>query len=345
VGAAPDDGNDGEVHPAVRARLLAGFGVALLLLLVVVTWGGPGVARAASPIASDAPLRLRMFGDSVMLGARDDLVAAFPGIDASVDAFENRSLLGTTPVLVAHPELLGDVVVLDLGYNDMPDGAVFQQRIDAMMLALVKVPRVVWLTQSVFQPARAIMNDELRAAADRYPNLDVVDWDAQVAAHPEFVYPDGLHLTPPGRTAFAVAVQQRVDAYRASLARPHATVTSATEGADEGADESTNAVATTPGVSVAGATPARRAEVRAEAVAAPTAGPTGRTVAAVAIGGVALVVLAGAVLLRRAQTAPVGSGTSVTAGGSDRSRHTGRTPATHHWRGAGTGAPGPRRSP
>ena len=94
------------------------------------------------------------------------------------------------------------------------------------------------------------MNDELRAAADRYPNLDVVDWDAQVAAHPEFVYADGLHLTPPGRAAFATAVQQRVAAYRESLSRPGAAATPTAETA-----------ATASGVSVAGAT----ADVRAEA--------------------------------------------------------------------------------
>jgi len=272
----------------------------LLLLLVVLEMSfgsaGPMVAATAAA-ASDAPLRIRMFGDSVMLGARDDLLAAFPGTDINVDAIESRSLLGTTPVLAAHPDLLGDVVVLDLGSNDMPDGAVFRERIDAMMQALANVPRVVWLTQAVFQPARAAMNDELRAAADRYPNLDVVGWDAQVAAHPEYVYADGLHLTPPGRVAFAAAVRERVDAYRESLTRPPA---AATTGA-------ASAAANPPGVSVAGATAGKRATVRAEArtesaAASPTAGPTGRAVAAVAIGAVALVVLAGMVLLRRAQT-------------------------------------------
>jgi hypothetical protein len=288
-----------------------------------------GVAAAVA----DAPLRIRMFGDSVMLGAHDDLLAALPGTDTNVDAIESRSLLGTTPVLVAHPDLLGDVVVLDLGYNDMPDGAVFRERVDAMMQALANVPRVVWFTQSVFQPTRVAMNDELRAAADRYPNLDVVAWDAQVAAHPEYVYADGIHLTPPGRAAFAAGVQQRIDAYRTSRTRARDTVPTAPAVSVAGA----------PVVSVAGAT----AGAPAESVAAsPTAGPAGRVFAAAAIGGVALVVLAGVVLLRRAPvtTAPVMTAT-VIAGGSGPSRRRGRTPATRRSRGRGTGAPGLRRSP
>src|SRR3954452_15194917 len=120
---------------AVRARTVTRtltLTLGWLAVLVVVAagavgaFGGMRAAGAAGAVGgADVPLRIRMFGDSVMLGARDDLLAAFPGTHASVDAFENRSLLGTTPVLVAHPDLLGDVVVLDLGYNDMPDGAVF----------------------------------------------------------------------------------------------------------------------------------------------------------------------------------------------------------------------------
>jgi len=329
VCAARVEGNDWEVLHAVRVRVLARVLAGLAVLLLMVSSAGPLAGAAGA--AADLPIRIRMFGDSVMLGARGDLLVAFPGTDTAVDAFENRSLLGTTPVLVAHPDLLGDVVVLDLGYNDMPDGAVFRERIDSMMQALSDVPRVVWLTQSVFQPARAAMNDELRAAADRYPNLDVVDWDAQVAAHPEFVYADGLHLTPPGRAAFAAAVQQRVAAFRESLTAARAPAT------------------TTPPLEVAGVARVRAEPAAASSTAGPV-GPTGRTVAAVAIGGVALVVLAGVVLLRRAQTSALGAEPPVTesrftAGGSDPSPHRARTPAIPHWRAAGTGAPGPRRSP
>ncbi|MFN8026977.1 MAG: hypothetical protein U0W40_11675 [Acidimicrobiia bacterium] len=276
-----------------RAALLAST-LALASLVVGLLSGFPaGSAGAADP----SPLRIRMFGDSVMLGAHDDLLAAFPGADVNVDALESRSLLGTTPVLAAHPELLGDVVVLDLGYNDMGDPGVFRERIDAMMQALATTPRVVWLTQAVFQPVRSAMNDELRAAASRHANLDVVSWDAQVSAHPEFVYADGLHLTPPGRAAFASTVQQEVDAYRRELTHPNSTQAAPT----------TAAPVSVAGTRVQAQSGDRRAESRVERQAAasassPTAGPTGRAIAAVAIGMVALVVLAGVVLLRRSHT-------------------------------------------
>jgi hypothetical protein len=121
------------------------------------------------------------------------------------------------------PGALGDVVVLDLGYNDSDDPTVFRGRIDAAMAALSGVKRVIWLNQHEFTAGRAGMNAELVAAAARYPNLDVVDWNAEVAAHPTDVYGDAIHLTPSGQAAMAALVRQHFDRYVDSL-RPTTTV-------------------------------------------------------------------------------------------------------------------------
>jgi lysophospholipase L1-like esterase len=175
------------------------------------------LAAPAMPAASlTAPLRISMFGDSVMLGARDQLLARFPDASVTVDAVESRSLLGAVSVLQAS-QPLGDIVVLDLGYNDTDDPTVFRQRIDAAMAVLAAVPRVIWINQREFAAGRAGMNAELVAAASRYANLDVVDWNAEVAAHPDDVYGDGIHLAPAGQVAMASLVRQHVDAFVASL--------------------------------------------------------------------------------------------------------------------------------
>jgi hypothetical protein len=158
-----------------------------------------------------------MFGDSVMLGARDQLLAQFAGMPVTVDAAEDRSLLGAIATFQAAGPALGDVVVLDLGYNDSDDPAVFRERIDGAMAALAGVKRVIWLNQHEYKPGRAGMNAELSAAASRYPNLDVVDWNAEVAAHPENVYGDAIHLTPAGQAAMASLVRQHFDRYVVSL--------------------------------------------------------------------------------------------------------------------------------
>jgi hypothetical protein len=202
-------------------------------VVAALTLAAAGVTVAPAPAGAQATpaLRVSMYGDSVMLGARDQLLAHFAGMQVTVDAVEDRSLLGTVPLLRAAGPALGDVVVLDLGYNDSPDPAVFRGRIDDAMSVLAGVKRVIWLDQHDWG-GRAGMNAELVAAASRYPNLDVVDWNAEVAAHPEDVYGDSIHLTPAGQAAMAALVRDHVDRYVTSLtptttAAPATTATTA----------------------------------------------------------------------------------------------------------------------
>ncbi|HLM17529.1 MAG TPA: hypothetical protein VK549_06875 [Acidimicrobiia bacterium] len=178
---------------------------------------------AACPLAaSRAPaqtpmLRVSAYGDSVLLGAREELLAQFAGQPVTVDAVEDRSLLGAIELFQSAGPALGDVVVLDLGYNDVADPGVFRGRIDSAMAALAGVKHVLWLNQHDWGPGRADMNAELSAAASRYPNLEVIDWNAEVMAHPDEVYGDSIHLTPSGQNAMAALVRRHYDDWLRSL--------------------------------------------------------------------------------------------------------------------------------
>jgi len=167
----------------------------------------------APSAAHAAPLHVSVFGDSVLLGASEEISSVLAGNDVSVVAHEDMSLLGALGTLSAARPTMGDVVVLDYGYNDGTDLGAWRDRIGQAMAILDRVPRVIWLDQREFAPGRAEMNAELRAAAARYPNLDVVDWNATVAAHPDDTYSDGIHLTPAGQQAMADLVRARVDAF------------------------------------------------------------------------------------------------------------------------------------
>jgi hypothetical protein len=181
-----------------------------------------------TPPPEAPPPSVSMFGDSVLLGAREELLAQFAGQPVTVDAVEDRSLLGAISLFQAAGPSLGDVVVLDLGYNDASDPAVFRGRIDAAMAALAGVRRVLWLNQHDWGPGRAGMNAELAAAATRYPNLTVIDWNAEVTAHPDEVYADAIHLTPSGQTAMAALVRQHYDQWVTSLTPTTTTSTTTT---------------------------------------------------------------------------------------------------------------------
>ena len=173
-------------------------------------------AIVTAPVARAEPLRISVFGDSVLLGAAGAIQSALAPNNVSVDAHENLSLLGALGTLQAARPDIGDVVVLDLGYNDGPDPGVWRGRVDQAMAILAGVPKVIWLGQSNFANGRAEMNAQLVSAMQQYPNLEFVDWNTIVAAHPDAVYGDGVHLTPVGQAAMADVVRQRVDAFVAA---------------------------------------------------------------------------------------------------------------------------------
>ena len=77
---------------------------------------------------------------------------------------------------------LGDLVVVDVGYNDLAQG--YAEGLDTVMAALVGagVERVIWVTLSESQSTWVEINDQIRAAPARWPQLVVADWARDRAA-------------------------------------------------------------------------------------------------------------------------------------------------------------------
>ena len=162
-------------------------------------------------------LRISVFGDSVLLGAAGSIQSALAGHNVSVDAHENLSLLGGAGHAAGGASRRSATSSCSTsGTTTGPIPASWQGRVDQAMAILAGVPKVIWLGQSNWRSGRAEMNAQLAAAAQQYPNLEFVDWSAIVAAHPDAVYGDGVHLTPVGQAAMADAVRQRVDAFVAA---------------------------------------------------------------------------------------------------------------------------------
>ena len=97
---------------------------------------------------------------------------------------------------------LGDVLVVDVGYNEGPQG--YGAGIDRVMRAAHAqgATGVVWVMLRETRDLYAQTNAVIRRAAKRWPNLSVADWNAFSAGHSWFAG-DGLHLTPTGATALA----------------------------------------------------------------------------------------------------------------------------------------------
>jgi hypothetical protein len=178
----------------------------------------PSTTTTAPPTTTTLPQvtqnRVFVMGDSVLLGAAEEIPAALPGWQVIVDAKVSRFLNQGIEVLQARRADIGDggVVVIQQGNNYLGSEEQFRQEIDQTMAVLAGVPKVVWITVSEFTRSRVDVNREILAAAERYPNIVLADWNGIWLANSAFTSRDGLHLKPAGQAAFAQMVAQVVGA-------------------------------------------------------------------------------------------------------------------------------------
>ncbi len=154
-------------------------------------------------------------GDSLLVGAEQQGLAARlrdRGLAPEIDAKGGRRADEAVPLIDAATRgRRTGVLYLGLGTNDGTDRASFRRDIDAVMIAARGWP-VVW--SLVEWPKVLGLNDELRAALDRHPNLALIDFTPEVTAHPWYRATDGVHLVPAGYVARASHIAASCDRYR-----------------------------------------------------------------------------------------------------------------------------------
>lgn len=195
-------------------------------LAALVLIGLAALAASARPAVSDTP-RVTVIGDSVLTGVQYNptpLAILQNGIDAWLEIGVCRTIEGEScpfegrrvPTLVEVVRDLGadlaKTVVVEVGYND--PASTFANEVDDAMRELVAagVTRVYWLTLRVI-PARrqyAGMNQALAAAATRYPQLTLVDWNGYAYGHDTWFQNDDLHLVEPGAEAMATLLHDTI---------------------------------------------------------------------------------------------------------------------------------------
>jgi hypothetical protein len=180
-------------------------------------------ATSAPAQAASWP-RVTVIADSVGGGLGWDGVSnriLGTGLDLRVDSVTCRRLVApgcgdATPTpesaLAAVQRLgtaLGQVVVIEVGYNDSP--ADVAAAIDPMMQALLAagVQHVIWPTYVERVSEWTDSNVALTAAASRWPQLTVPDWNA-VAIHHDEWFVDYAHMNTTGLRAFAAFLRPAV---------------------------------------------------------------------------------------------------------------------------------------
>lgn len=207
---------------------------ALLILLVASTALLTQNVEAVPAVAP--PPRVTFIGDSIATGVLYNEAAARileRGVGVDYQLAVCRRLVGDScPYNGVKPLTLVDLVptiklapnvVVAVGYNDYQD--TFARSVEAALDALRQegAVQVLWLTLRAERQSYLEMNDVIRAAAERHPEVKVVDWNLYSRSHPDWFQDDGLHLRYDGAVAMATLVHralEEVGAVQAPAAAP-----------------------------------------------------------------------------------------------------------------------------
>ena len=196
-----------------------------------------GVALGADPARSDAT-RVTVFGDSAATAmAYDPKARAIlgTGVDLKLEVAACRRVGdlscpydGVRPpnVIERASDLgreLGRVVVVAVGYNDYE--TTFADNIEEALRVLGKagVERVLWTTLRAERQSWVRMNEMIVAAAKKHPEMTVLDWNTRARGNPDWLQPDGIHLTPSGAQGMATMINDALVELGVA-SRPRATV-------------------------------------------------------------------------------------------------------------------------
>jgi len=76
---------------------------------------------------------------------------------------------------------------------------------------MVDVEHVVWLTAGRYSTRMDAVNEEIRAAARRFPNLQIAEWGPLSDINGEYTWGDGIHLQPGGADAIAELIRSHLE--------------------------------------------------------------------------------------------------------------------------------------
>jgi len=163
------------------------------------------IAAGRGAAVRQSPTNALMVGDSVVLGATEELKNAMPGL--RVDAQVSRQFDRVIDVVGAYTragELPGPLIV-NAGVN----GTFTDADLDELF-ELTGEQTVLLVNAKVDRPWEELVNGRLASAAGRHPTAVLVDWHSLGVEHEEWFTYDGSHLNPEGARAFAELIRDRL---------------------------------------------------------------------------------------------------------------------------------------
>jgi hypothetical protein len=178
---------------------------------------------AAGRVATQGP-RVTIFGDSVAdsleyVPEAQDVLGK--GVDLQLQLSPCRKLvspgcayMGARPrsvldIVQDSSVALGNIVIVDVGYNEPANNYEADMSRVAIALAGDGVGHVLWVTMREQTDDYRTINQIIRAQAPRWPQIQVVDWEA-ASRGKDWFNDDGLHLNAAGALGLATLLRPYV---------------------------------------------------------------------------------------------------------------------------------------
>ena len=198
----------GHLIPAAAAGVLVLFAVGAFVLVpptsainnpdAFAQQGETAIASLPQTDSSTAkaaePCDIVLIGDSVSLRTVPYFEKTFP--NGIIDSAVNRALYEGTVTYEHYNDLnyVGKIVVFALGTN----GPAVDEQLDALLDVVGPDKTVFFINTRSPQPWVATTNDALARAAERYPNVHIIDWFSYSKDHDDWFDGDGTHLSDEG---------------------------------------------------------------------------------------------------------------------------------------------------
>lgn len=195
-----------------QRRIVAAAMVALLAVSVVGVvfvpsanaFDGQGETHKVSAATLKRPLvdgvyDVVLIGDSVPLGAYDQLASYFPyGL---IDCKISRQASAAIELYDSYRDsgVVGDTVIFCVGTN----GALTEDQLDGMVSDVGADKQIWFVNNRMPDDWQDANNDLLAQCAEKYGNVHVIDWCSYSAGHDDWFWNDGTHTRPEGSVEYA----------------------------------------------------------------------------------------------------------------------------------------------